>query len=173
MTTLLPVALPSAALQKVRKPIEVLLDEAVDAVLVAEGIITSPAPPALNDAVEVMFAELAAAGELDAPPLPIYFKPDAYDRLVAVEETSLVPLHLRSGADYHTEDRADHLLAAARRQCGADDGCLSKDQQHLRWSKEVYNHQGVADESLVMGIYRRAHNPFFGQRPKGNKNSDD
>ncbi|OBY33766.1 hypothetical protein ACT18_00630 [Mycolicibacter kumamotonensis] len=42
---------------------------------------------------------------------------------------------------------------------------LSNDQMKLRQEREIGNHLGVADSSLVCGIYNRVHNPLAGTRP--------
>ncbi len=83
---------------------------------------------------------------------------------------------LRSGVDYTLEEAADQMLAESRRgvtSMSAKTDYLSKEQLALRQSKEVMNRQGVSESAFMSGMYRRAFNPLFGKRPKGNKTSDD
>lgn len=94
------------------------------------------------------------------------------------EEDRISPrlMSLRSGIDYTLEELADQMLAESRRgvtSMSAKTDYLSKEQLALRQSKEVMNRQGVSDSAFMSGMYRRAFNPFFGKRPKGNKNHDD
>ena len=74
-------------------------------------------------------------------------------------------LHLRSGIDYSAEEEADKWLAKSRTEGPANCDYLSQDQLDLRQRREISNHIGVADASLVAGMYRRAHNPMSGTRP--------
>lgn len=76
-------------------------------------------------------------------------------------------MSLRSGIDWSLEEQADILLARAKATTGApvDYQYLSSDQLDLRANREIGNHLGVADASLVAGVYRRAHNPLAGTRP--------
>jgi hypothetical protein len=86
------------------------------------------------------------------------------------------PLSMRMGTDYKLEEEADRWLAESRRgvtSMSAKTDYLSKEQLALRQSKEVMNHHGVSDSALFSGMYRRAFNPHYGQRPKGRRNSDD
>lgn len=71
---------------------------------------------------------------------------------------------LRSGVDYTLEEQADALLAKNREGVAAG-LILSADQLDLRARREIGNHLGVADASLMAGIYRRVHNPLAGTRP--------
>lgn len=73
-------------------------------------------------------------------------------------------MSLRSGVDHNLEEQANQLLAASR-ESGSRGDYLSQDQLDLRQRREIGNHLGVADASLVVGIYRRAHNPLSGSRP--------
>jgi hypothetical protein len=86
-------------------------------------------------------------------------------------------MSLRSGDKNQTEEDAERLLAASRREqvamCDPDDVYLSREQMILRRSREVFNMHGVPDASLVRGIYRRTYNPLFGQRPSGAHKSDE
>lgn len=85
-------------------------------------------------------------------------------------------LSLRSGVDYKLEEEADRMLAESRRgvtSMSAKTDYLSKEQLALRQSKEVLNRQGAPDASFMSGMYRRAFNPLYGQRPKGKQTSDD
>ena len=86
------------------------------------------------------------------------------------------PMSLRSGVDYKLEEEADKMLADSRRgvtSMSAKTDYLSKEQLALRQSKEVFNRQGVPDSAFMSGMYRRAFNPLYGQRPKGKRTSDD
>lgn len=86
------------------------------------------------------------------------------------------PLSLRSGVDYSVEERADRLLATGREGvtalCDKRD-YLTKDQLSLRAQKEVMNVNGISDESLMSGLFRRAYNPLAGHRPRGLRHSDE
>lgn len=83
------------------------------------------------------------------------------------EEGRLRPartMSLRSGVDYKLEEQADAWLAKEKLSAENRD-YLSADQLKLRSEREIGNSLGVADVSLVSGIYRRAHNPLAGTRP--------
>jgi hypothetical protein len=73
--------------------------------------------------------------------------------------------------NYKLEERADELLAANR---DGTNEILSQDQLDLRARREISNSLGVADASLVKGMYRRVHNPLTGSRPgrKGHSHDD-
>lgn len=79
------------------------------------------------------------------------------------------PLRLKSGEDHALEEVAAAWLAKSREGvtalCDKRD-YLTKDQLQLRWQKEVLNSQGVAEESLSPGLFRRTYNPLAGQRPR-------
>lgn len=79
-------------------------------------------------------------------------------------------MSLKSGVDFTLEEQADQLLAAS--DPGTRD-YLSVDQLQLRQYREIGNHLGVADASLVAGLYRRAHNPLAGTRPGKRGHSHD
>lgn len=81
-------------------------------------------------------------------------------------------MSLRSGTNYALEEQADTWLTEARESASKSDW-LSHDQLALRQSREIPNHLGVADESLMSGIYRRAFNPLAGQRPKRPRSRDE
>lgn len=85
-------------------------------------------------------------------------------------------LSLKSGVDYSKESDADKLLAKSREGvtalCDKRD-FLTFDQLRLRTQKEVLNSNGFCDESLMSGLFKRAHNPLAGSRPRGMKHSDD
>jgi hypothetical protein len=77
-------------------------------------------------------------------------------------------LSLRSGEDYSLEEQAALLLAKGRQGVTAlsdKRDYLTKDQLKLRAEREVLNHTGVSDESLMSGLFRRAFNPNAGCRP--------
>jgi AraC-like DNA-binding protein len=77
-------------------------------------------------------------------------------------------LRLRSGKDDSIEDEANRLLAHSREGITAlseKRDFLSPDQLALRSAREVGNRNGFSDESLMSGMFRRAYNPLFGQRP--------
>jgi hypothetical protein len=85
-------------------------------------------------------------------------------------------LSLRSGTNFKAEDEADRLLAEGRRGVTSmtdKTDYLSHEQLALRRAKEVFNVNGVSDSSLYHGLYRRAYNPMAGQRPRGNKSSEE
>lgn len=87
-----------------------------------------------------------------------------------------LPLHLKSGVDYSTEERADKLLANSRHGVTAlseKRDWLSRDQLALVASKEVLNVNGFSDESLMSGLFRRAYNPLAGHRPSKRLHADD
>lgn len=73
-------------------------------------------------------------------------------------------MSLRSGINYLVEEQADEWLAKSKAD-GMTVDWLSHDQLDLRQNREIGNSLGVADASLVAGIYRRAHNPLLGSRP--------
>jgi hypothetical protein len=83
------------------------------------------------------------------------------------------PMPLRNGVDYTIEEDADRLLADDRRRNGVQDDYLSKDQMNLRRQKEIYNVNGVSEEMMYSGLFRREHNPLFGHRPTGLRSRDD
>jgi hypothetical protein len=74
-------------------------------------------------------------------------------------------LSLRSGVDYNAEQAAEELLRQHRDTAPTDYIYLSDDQLDLRARREIGNQLGVADASLVAGMYRREHNPLSGTRP--------
>lgn len=81
-------------------------------------------------------------------------------------------MQLKSGTDYALEQQADEFLAQHRGDGEVD--YLSADQLELRAKREISNSLGVADASLVAGLYRRAYNPLAGTRPgkKGHGHDD-
>lgn len=95
---------------------------------------------------------------------------------MSTADTPRCLLSLRSGVDYKLEEEADKMLAESRRgvtSMSAKTDYLSKEQLALRQSKEVLNRQGAPDAAFMSGMYRRAFNPLYGQRPKGKHTSDD
>lgn len=77
-------------------------------------------------------------------------------------------MRLRSGEDLALEQEAATWLAISRQGVTAlsdKRDYLTKDQLNLRYKKEVLNQNGVPDESLMRGIFKRAHNGQFGSRP--------
>jgi|GEM_PF-4665764 hypothetical protein len=78
--------------------------------------------------------------------------------------------------DWKLESRADELLAEYRETCTTNaekTETLTEAQMRLRYDKEVYNSFGLAEASLFSGIYGRAFNPEFGQRPSRHRRADD
>jgi hypothetical protein len=105
---------------------------------------------------------------------------------VAAEREEMLnskPMRLRSGGDSYSpgpksqvEEEAHKILAAERRgvtSMADKTDYLSCEQYGLRKSKEIFNHIGVPDASLMRGMYRRAYNPEFGNRPGGQAKSDE
>jgi hypothetical protein len=83
-------------------------------------------------------------------------------------------LPLRSGDKNAIEEDTNKLIADDRRaNPHTETDILSGEQYMLRRSREVFNINGVPDASLVSGLYRRAYNPQYGQRPSGKKSADD
>jgi hypothetical protein len=94
------------------------------------------------------------------------------------DSSSLEPpryLGLKNGLDYSVEEQADKWLAKGREGvtalCDKRD-YLTKDQLQLRASKEVLNINGVPDEALFSGLFRRAHNPLSNSRPRGRAHTE-
>lgn len=83
-------------------------------------------------------------------------------------------LRLRNGEDRACEDQAAAILATSREGvtalCDKRD-YLTKDQLQLRWQKEVPNQNGVAEESLFGGLFKRSHNPLANSRPSRRSHS--
>lgn len=76
---------------------------------------------------------------------------------------------------YDEEESADGLLAQDRRVAATvaeENIYLSREQMHLRRSREVVNVNGVPDGRLKQGIYRRVYNPQAGSRPQGPRQGD-
>jgi hypothetical protein len=100
-----------------------------------------------------------------------------------IEESLLPgsPLPLRAGDSYvqryyEEEFTADDTLADERRTSedpGARTEYLSREQLHLRQSREVVNINGVPDGRLMQGLYRRAYNPLAGNRPNVARRGDE
>lgn len=85
-------------------------------------------------------------------------------------------LRLKAGEDYKLEEIAAALLAKGREGVTAlrdKREYLTKDQLDLRASKEVTNVNGVSDEALMSGLFRRAFNPNKGHRPTGLQHGHD
>jgi hypothetical protein len=85
-------------------------------------------------------------------------------------------LPLRSGVDFSVEDDAEKILAEDRRRLraqGLDVDYLTADQLALRWSRELIGPYGAPDRALSHGMYRRAYNPWAGQRPVKLKQADE
>lgn len=85
-------------------------------------------------------------------------------------------LSLKSGVDYSKESDADKLLAKSREGVTAlkdKRDWFTFDQMRLRTQKEVLNANGISDESLMSGLFKRTYNPLFGQRPGRGHHSDD
>ncbi len=78
-------------------------------------------------------------------------------------------LRLKSGEDHLLEEQAAAWLARSREGVTAlseKRDWLSEDQLRLRAQREILNSTGIADESLFLGMFRRAHNELAGHRPK-------
>ena len=85
-------------------------------------------------------------------------------------------LPLKSGEDLALEEEAAAWLAKSREGVTAlseKRDWLSRDQLLLRYKKEVFNSEGISDESLMSGLFRRAYNPTFGRRPGKHLRSDE
>lgn len=81
-------------------------------------------------------------------------------------------IRLRSGIDFGLEEEADRLLADGRRgltRLEDKKDYLTRDQMNLRMSREVLNHHGVPDASLIRGMFRRSYNPGSQDRPRRNR----
>jgi hypothetical protein len=91
------------------------------------------------------------------------------------EEMKAKILPLRSGDKNQIEEDAERMLAKGRRQEDDADKTeyLSREQYILRKNREVYSTTGVPDSSLISGLYKRAYNPEFGNRPNRVKGGDD
>jgi hypothetical protein len=77
-------------------------------------------------------------------------------------------LSLQSGENSTLEEQAAEWLAKGRKGVTAlseKRDYLTFDQLQLRYRREVSNHTGISDESLMSGLFRRAHNPLLGTRP--------
>jgi hypothetical protein len=86
------------------------------------------------------------------------------------------PMRLQPGVNFALEEEADKWLAIAREgvtALGDKRDYLTRDQLQLRASREVLNHNGVSDEALFSGIFRRSHNPLLGHRPSKRRSSSD
>jgi hypothetical protein len=87
-----------------------------------------------------------------------------------------VLLRLRSGEDFNLEQEAAALLAESRQGITAlseKRDWLTDDQLRLRYQREVPNQNGVCDESLFSGMFKRAFNADAGKRPTGRPHSHD
>lgn len=85
-------------------------------------------------------------------------------------------LRLRSGEAYDIEEAADLLLAQGRKGVTAlrdKRDYLTTDQLKNRAQKEVLNHTGICDESLMSGLFRRSYNPLAGSRPSRRMHTGD
>lgn len=85
-------------------------------------------------------------------------------------------LNLKSGEDSSLEDEAAAWLAKGRQGVTAlseKRDYLTVDQLQLRYRREVSNHTGVCDESLMSGMFRRTYNPLAGSRPSRRLQSSD
>lgn len=77
-------------------------------------------------------------------------------------------LRLKNGEDSTLEEQARVLLTKSRQGITAlseKRDWLSDDQLKLRYDREVMNHNGIPDESLMSGLFRRAYNPLANSRP--------
>jgi len=85
-------------------------------------------------------------------------------------------LPLKTGEDYSLEEQAALLLAQGRQGVTAladKRDYLTKDQLQLRAQREILNNNGVSDESLFSGLFRRAFNPLAHSRPTGRASHHD
>lgn len=85
-------------------------------------------------------------------------------------------LNLKSGEDFSVEEEANRLLAHSREGVTAlseKRDWLSGDQLQLRRSREVFNRNGVADEELISGLFRRVYNPMAHSRPSHHGHQDE
>jgi hypothetical protein len=85
-------------------------------------------------------------------------------------------LNLRCGEDFSVEEEANRWLARSREGITAlseKRDWLSYDQLQLRRSREVFNRNGIADEELVSGLFRRAYNPMANSRPSRRGHQDE
>jgi hypothetical protein len=86
------------------------------------------------------------------------------------------PMRVRPGVNFALEEEADKWLATAREGVTAlsdKHDYLTRDQLKLRADREVLNHNGVSDEALFSGIFRRAHNPLKNTRPSRRMHYDE
>lgn len=86
------------------------------------------------------------------------------------------PMRVLGGTNYAVEEEADKWLAIAREgvtALGDKRDYLTRDQLQLRASREVLNHNGVSDESLFSGLFRRTHNPLKNNRPSKRMHYDE
>lgn len=77
-------------------------------------------------------------------------------------------MRLKNGEDRFMEEQAAALLAEGRAGVTAlseKRDYLTKDQWQNRLNHEVFNQNGFCDESLMSGMFRRAHNELSGSRP--------
>lgn len=84
-------------------------------------------------------------------------------------------LRLKSGEDFALEEQAAALLAASRQGVTAlseKRDWLTDDQLRLRYQREIPNHTGVCDESIMSGLFKRAHNGELGKRPSRHSHAD-
>lgn len=78
-------------------------------------------------------------------------------------------LRLKSGEDYSLEEQAAQLLSKCREGVTAlseKRDYLTHDQLQLRAQREILNSNGVPDEHIVSGLFRRSFNPNMGHRPQ-------
>lgn len=77
-------------------------------------------------------------------------------------------MRLKSGEDPSLEEQAAALLAKSREGVTAlrdKHDFLTHDQLQNRYKKEVMNSNGISDESLMSGLFKRSYNPLAGTRP--------
>jgi hypothetical protein len=85
-------------------------------------------------------------------------------------------LRLKSGDDYKLEEEAAAWLAKSREGVTAlseKRDYLTYDQLQLRAQREILNQNGVPDESLMSGLFRRAFNPNAHCRPNRRHTRDE
>jgi len=83
---------------------------------------------------------------------------------------------IMSGVNYDLEKQANDLLRESRRgvtKLSEKKDYFTEEQLMLRWSREVYNINGVPDSHIMSGLYKRAYNPNAGDRPTRLRPSED
>ena len=82
----------------------------------------------------------------------------------------------KSGINFELEKEANALLRHSRQGVTAlseKQDFFTEEQMALRLQREVYNINGFPDPHINSGLFRRAYNPNFGNRPVGRPNSEE